>query len=142
MDRISVARRSANMRAIRSANTSPELVVRRIVHRLGYRYRLHEKKLPGKPDLVFSSRRKAIFVHGCFWHQHPMGCSDARRPKSNTGYWTLKLDRNSARDIEHLAKLKAGGWSVLVVWDCETAEPKKLEVRLRRFLGKPGVRRS
>ena len=94
MDKISVARRSANMRAIRSTGSRPEMAVRHLVHGMGYRYRLHAKQLPGKPDLVFASRRKVIFVHGCFWHQHPKaGCRDARPPKSNLDYWQPKLER-------------------------------------------------
>ena len=123
------------MRAIKSKDTAPELVVRRMAHRIGYRYRLHVKALPGKPDLVFPSRRKVIFVHGCFWHQHPAGkCADARPPSSNLRYWKPKLARNAARDAEHIITLKANGWSVLVIWDCETKHLRKLATRLRRFL--------
>src|SRR5215813_8380564 len=97
MDTISKTRRSANMSKIRSQNTKPELFVRSLVHRLGYRYRLHVKSLPGKPDLVFKSRRKIILVHGCFWHSH-QGCRVAHLPKSNLGYWSPKLKRNLERD--------------------------------------------
>ena len=123
------------MAAIRSANTKPELTVRRLVTALGHRYRLHRKDLPGKPDLVFGTRRKVIFVHGCFWHLHPeASCLDARQPKSNTSYWSPKLNRNVARDAEHVAALKKLGWKVLIVWDCETKHRAKLGARLKKFL--------
>ena len=123
------------MAAIRSKDTGPEMMVRSLIHRMGYRFRLHAKDLPGKPDLVFRSHRKAIFVHGCFWHQHPKAnCSDSRRPKSNTGYWQQKLDRNVERDASHLAALSKMKWKVLVVWDCETSDAGNLQKRLTRFL--------
>ena len=134
-DKISVVRRSANMAAIRSADTKPELIVRRLAHNLGFRFRLHRKDLPGKPDLVFVSRRKIIFVHGCFWHLHPItACVDARMPKSNTLYWRPKLARNVARDSRNRNKLKELGWDVLVVWDCETRDLKTLTIQLLKFL--------
>jgi DNA mismatch endonuclease (patch repair protein) len=134
MDRISPEQRSANMRAIRGKHTSPELTVRKMLTALGHRYRLHAKELPGKPDIVFRRRKKAIFVHGCFWHQHGIKCSATHVPVSNTGYWKPKLDRNLARDAEHLAALTADKWQVLVVWECECKDTMKLERRLRRFL--------
>lgn len=110
------------MRRIKSKGMKPELAVRSLVHRMGYRFRLHVKDLPGKPDLVFRPRRKAIFVHGCFWHGHT--CSEgARRPKSNAGYWSPKIDRNQARDEAHLAALAALGWSTLVIWECQLRDP-------------------
>jgi len=113
----------------------PELTVRRIVHGMGYRYRLHRKDLPGKPDLVFAGRQKVVFVHGCFWHQHPdSSCRDARRPKSNADYWNPKLDRNTQRDSENIQRLEEAGWSVLVIWECETKDPEVLETRMRSFL--------
>ena len=133
MDKISPEHRSENMRSIRSENMKPELVVRSLVHKLGYRFRLHRKGLPGKPDLVFSSRRKAIFVHGCFWHAH--GCKRAHVPKSNVDYWKPKLERNQARDGENVATLSASGWESLIVWECETADEHSLKKRLRTFLG-------
>lgn len=123
------------MRAIRSTDMKPEMLVRRLAYSLGYRYRLHRKDLPGKPDLVFGPRRRVIFVHGCFWHQHA-GCIDGKMPKSNLGYWQTKLDRNVARDAEHLASLKALGWKSLVLWECETKDPRRLASKIRRFLGK------
>src|SRR5437764_15346089 len=105
-DKLSPARRSANMARIRSKDSAQEMVVRRLVFSLGYRYRLHAAKLPGKPDMVFASRRKVIFVHGCFWHQH-QACREGRAPGSNTGYWTPKLQRNVRRDAEAQAALRA-----------------------------------
>ncbi|KRQ99308.1 very short patch repair endonuclease [Bradyrhizobium valentinum] len=135
MDNLTPDRRSENMRRIKSTGMKPEMLVRRMVHGLGYRYRLHRKDLPGKPDLVFGPRRKVIFVHGCFWHGHERdGCLDARRPKSNTGYWNPKLTRNKERDAERIAALQANGWDVLVVWECETRNDKALRARLGQFL--------
>lgn len=121
------------MRAVRGKDTAPELTVRKLVHRLGYRYRLHQTNLPGKPDLVFRSRRKVIFVHGCFWHGH-QGCPRARRPTSNEPFWSAKLDRNIARDRAQLESLSAAGWQVLVLWECETHSKPALEVRIQIFL--------
>src|ERR1700683_4117479 len=110
--------RSANMRAIRSTGMKPELAVRSLVHKLGYRFRLHRKDLPGKPDLVFPSRHKVIFVPGCFLHSHH-GCRSAHVPKSNLDYWFPKLQRNQARDATNLEALCADGWKSLVIWECE-----------------------
>ena len=140
MDNISKKRRSANMARIRSKDTRPELIVRRISHALGYRHRLHNSKLPGKPDLVFVKHRKVIFVHGCFWHQHPKSeCLDSRKPKSNTGYWHTKLERNVERDNEDISKLLNAGWDVLVIWDCETVSKNKVTQVVRKFLGKQKI---
>lgn len=125
--------RSENMRAIRSKDMLPELAVRRLVHKAGYRYRLHRSGLPGKPDLVFGGRRKVIFVHGCFWHAH--GCKSGHIPKSNVDYWVPKLRRNQARDEKNLAALAAGGWKSLVVWECEVKDPLSVCGRIKRFLG-------
>ena len=124
--------RSANMRAIRSKNMLPELAVRKLVHKLGYRFRLHRTDLPGKPDLVFSSRRKIIFVHGCFWHSH--GCKIAHLPKSNQGYWAPKLRRNKARDGENVRALRAEGWQSLVIWECELHDEARVKKRLKTFI--------
>ncbi|MBR0960882.1 very short patch repair endonuclease [Bradyrhizobium japonicum] len=135
MDKLTPERRSENMRRIKSKDMKPELAVRQLVHRLGYRYRLHRADLPGKPDLVFGPRRKLIFVHGCFWHGHDReGCLDSRRPKSNTEYWTPKLSRNKQRDAERVAALQSMGWSVLTIWECETKDLQEVEKRIRRFL--------
>ena len=123
------------MRAIRSKGMKPEIIVRRLAHSLGYRFRLHRKDLPGKPDMVFPGRRAVIFVHGCFWHQHPLkDCKDARMPKSNTDYWIPKLLRNQIRDSEHTAALKAQGWRVLVIWECQTKDENGLKNLLLSFL--------
>jgi DNA mismatch endonuclease (patch repair protein) len=135
MDKLTPERRSENMRRIKSKDMKPELAVRRLVHGLGFRYRLHRKDLPGKPDLVFGPKRKVIFVHGCFWHGHELeGCLDARKPKSNTGYWNPKLARNKERDAERVTALEADGWKVLTVWECETKNEAAVKKRLRRFL--------
>lgn len=113
----------------------PEMIVRRLVHRMGFRYRLHRHDLPGRPDLVFPARKRVIFVHGCFWHQHnAKDCKLVRRPKSNTDYWFPKLERNAMRDREHLSALNQAGWKVLVVWECEVNSKRWLESRLREFL--------
>jgi DNA mismatch endonuclease, patch repair protein len=124
--------RSANMRAIRSKDMRPELAVRSLVHKLGYRYRLHAKILPGKPDLVFASRHKVIFVHGCFWHSH--GCSVSHTPKSHAGYWGPKLERNTFRDRRNLEMLRAAGWKSLVIWECETKNEEGVRKRVVKFL--------
>jgi DNA mismatch endonuclease (patch repair protein) len=126
--------RSANMRAIRSKDMQPELKVRSLVHMLGYRFRLHRKDLPGKPDLVFGPRRKVIFVHGCFWHSH--NCKAAHIPKSNQEYWVPKLQRNKARDGRNIEVLEADGWQALVIWECEARDEGRLRKRLRTFLGR------
>ena len=111
-------RRRRTMRAVKAKNTAPELIVRRILHAAGYRYRLHDKRLPGKPDLVFPSRRKVIFVHGCFWHGH--GCKRGNRlPKRNAAYWRDKIKRNQRRDRVQLVALREAGWRSLVLWECE-----------------------
>ena len=132
-DKLSKARRSANMRAVRSQDTRPEICVRQVAHALGYRFRLHRSELPGKPDVAFIKKRKAIFVHGCFWHQHK-GCKRASMPQSNVSFWSTKLARNVARDADQLRSLKAVGWRALVVWECETKDKLKLAKRLSRFL--------
>ena len=136
-DSLSKSRRSANMAAIRSANTKPEMIVRRLAHNLGYRFRLHRKDLPGKPDLVFVSRRRIVFVHGCFWHLHPKAdCLDSRMPTSNTSYWRPKLKRNVQRDARNQKSLIALGWKVMVIWECELKNLDALSRRLRKFIGK------
>ena len=135
MDRISSETRSRNMSKIRSGDTKPEMLVRRLLHRAGYRYRLHRMDLPGKPDLVFGPRRKVIFIHGCFWHQHD--CLDGRKPQSNTGYWHAKLERNVKRDRQNVEQLIQSGWDVLTLWECEMKSADALLGRLREFLGEP-----
>lgn len=130
-DKLSVERRSANMRAVRSKDTKPEMLVRRAVYALGYRYRLHRRDLPGKPDLAFIGKRKAIFVHGCFWHQHE-DCREASKPKSNGGYWGPKLARNVERDANNVDALHRAGWQTLIIWECDMAN---LSGRLHDYLG-------
>lgn len=120
------------MRAVKSRDTAPEMLVRKLAHRLGFRFRLHRADLPGKPDLVFPSRQAVIFVNGCFWHGHQ--CKrGARVPKTNKTYWTEKILRNAARDAANLRKLKNAGWRALTLWECEINSPS-LGIRLRRFL--------
>ena len=121
------------MRRIRSKDTAPELLVRRLVYSMGYRYRIHYNKLPGKPDLVFIGRKKVIFVHGCFWHGH-ICKKGGRRPKSNQAYWTTKIDSNIKRDLEVQSALNESGWSVCVLWECELKNLSVLEMRIRDFL--------
>ena len=132
-DVVSPARRSEIMSRIRAKGTKPEMAVRRLVHSMGYRYRLHLSDLPGTPDLVFAGRRKVIFVHGCFWHQHP-GCSKSGIPKSNQEYWTPKLARNAERDREHQLRLREMGWEVLVVWECSIRSRTDVTSAIRHFL--------
>lgn len=128
--------RSEVMRRVRSVDTTPEMAVRRLCHAMGYRFRLHRRDLPGKPDLVFPARRKAIFVHGCFWHGH--NCKrGARVPKNNRAYWVQKISRNRERDSANRRRLGDDGWDSLVVWECEI-ETTALSERLREFLSPPG----
>lgn len=125
------------MSRVRGKDTKPEMLVRRLVHSLGYRYRLHRKDLPGKPDLVFGPRRKVIFIHGCFWHQHPdPNCKLARMPKSRQDFWRPKLRKNRERDEANRAALEADGWQVLEIWECELKDLEALEKRLVEFLEK------
>ena len=138
MDNLSAEQRSANMRRIRSANTNPELVLRRLIHQLGYRFRLHRKDLPGRPDIVFPGRRKVILAHGCFWHQHP-GCREGRIPGSRVDYWGPKLDRNQIRDATNQARLEEQGWKVLVIWECELKDTIAVKRTVKKFLGRVKV---
>ena len=135
-DTISAERRSENMRRIRAKDMKPEMLVRRAVHALGYRFRLHRRDLPGNPDLVLPRHQKIILVHGCFWHGHAdPACVDGRRqPKSNLDYWLPKLSRNKARDVANLKALEDLGWDVAVVWECETKRIEDLIPRLRHML--------
>lgn len=126
--------RSRIMRAVKSRNTTPELLVRRTAHKMGYRFRLHRKDLPGKPDVVFPGLRKVIFVHGCFWHGHDCA-RGARVPKANREYWVAKISRNQTRDANAVAALRADGWKALVIWECETHSESTLKKRIIAFLG-------
>jgi DNA mismatch endonuclease, patch repair protein len=133
MDTLSRRQRSERMALIRGTDTKPELRVRSIVHRLGYRYRLHVPKMPGKPDLVFPKLHRVLFVHGCFWHRH-LGCSLARLPKSRLNFWVPKLTENRQRDLKNAARLRRAGWKVRVIWECELSNADKLEKKITRFL--------
>lgn len=135
MDTLPPERRSNNMRRIRSSGMKPELMVRRMLHRFGYRYRIHVSSLPGKPDIVFTRRRKAVFVHGCFWHQHT-SCVDGRMPLTRREYWGPKLTGNVTRDATVQERLRALGWQIMVVWECE-CEAAWLPDAVRDFLGSP-----
>ncbi len=134
MDTLTRAQRSERMSLIRSKDTKPEIVVRRLVHSMGYRYRLHDKKMPGHPDIVFRSRSKVIFVHGCFWHLH-RDCPHCRPPKSRQDYWRPKLKRNAERDEQVRRELHNLGWRSLVIWECELANSNKLARKIKKFLG-------
>ena len=123
------------MSRIGSKHTKPELVVRSLLHRLGYRFRLHRKELPGRPDIAFIGRKKAIFVHGCFWHGH--GCKIGKLPKSNLEFWAPKIERNRLRDREKRSELEQIDWAVEEVWQCEIKDIQSLDVKLRSFLGNP-----
>jgi DNA mismatch endonuclease, patch repair protein len=136
MDTFTPAERSAVMRRVAGKNTRPEMAVRSMAHRLGFRFALHRRDLPGNPDLAFPCRAKVIFVHGCFWHGH--GCRAGRnRPSSRQAYWIPKLDRNKARDVANRRRLRALGWGVLTVWECELKNPERLSRRIARFLAHP-----
>lgn len=132
LDPLTEKERSERMSRIRSSNTKPELIVRRLVYHSGFRYRKNVMDLPGHPDLVFKTRRKIIFVHGCFWHQH--GCGHYLMPKSRTEYWLPKLEKNVARDKQILSKLVGNGWEVLIIWECEIKDIPKLSEKIRGFL--------
>lgn len=134
-DTLTPAERSERMARVRSKGTKPEMLVRSLVHGMGYRYRLHRRDLPGCPDLVFPQRRKAVFVHGCFWHRHPdPECKFARLPKSRLDFWLPKLEGNRRRDEANQAALLALGWRFLVIWECETKRPQYLVVKIKNFL--------
>lgn len=133
MDGITSAERSAQMALVKSKNTRPEIRVRKLAHSLGYRYRLHGARLPGKPDLVFAKRKKVVFVHGCFWHRHA-GCRKSTTPATNLDYWLPKFDRTIERDQHNIERLSSLGWSALVVWECELNDLNALGQQLRAFL--------
>lgn len=133
MDTVTPARRSEIMSRVRAQGMRPEMTVRRLVHSLGYRYRLHAKRLPGCPDLVFANLRRVIFVHGCFWHRHP-GCSLARMPKSRVEFWQTKLEGNRERDLLKQRELRESGWLPLVIWECELSNLEVVAQRVKRFL--------
>jgi DNA mismatch endonuclease (patch repair protein) len=133
VDKLSEKRRSWNMSRIRSRNTNPEVRVRRMLSALGFRFRLHRRDLPGKPDIVLPKYHIAIFVHGCFWHQHA-GCIDCSNPKTNVDYWRPKLLGNLKRDRRNRRALRRCGWNSIVIWECQTRRPEFLRKRLARNL--------
>jgi DNA mismatch endonuclease (patch repair protein) len=131
MDKIAPERRSANMAKVRGKDTGPEMRVRRLAHRMGLRFRLHRKDLPGRPDLVFPGRGLVVFVHGCFWHRHE-GCRRATTPSTRQEFWQAKFDANVQRDKRQIRDLEALGWRVLVIWECELKDEATIESELRR----------
>jgi len=132
-DHLSPQKRSWNMSLIRSSDTKPEILVRQILHSLGFRFRLHQKTLPGKPDIVLKKYKTVVFVHGCFWHQHK-GCKRANIPKSNQSYWSRKLERNKKRDVMHKKDLRKLGWKTITIWECEIKNAEKLRTKLSKLL--------
>jgi len=136
-DQLDSRARSELMRRVQGKHTKPEIAVRRVAHALGYRFRLHRRDLPGRPDIVFASRRKVIFVHGCFWHRHSE-CRRASTPTTRRDFWEAKFARNVARDTRKERELREAGWGVLVIWECETRDLQFVAERLRNFLGTPG----
>lgn len=137
-DTVSKKTRSKIMASVRQKGTGPELIVRSLLHRMGFRFRLQRKDLPGTPDIVLPKYRAALFVHGCFWHQHPK-CIKSKRPSSNTQYWEKKLDDNIKRDRIKIEQLKRIGWRTLVIWECETKDQNLLSKKLNRFLKPKGI---
>jgi DNA mismatch endonuclease (patch repair protein) len=133
VDNISAGERSKIMAKVRSKDSRPEMLVRRLIFAQGYRYRLHARDLPGCPDIVFSGRGKVIFVHGCFWHRH-QGCALARMPKSRIDFWGPKLEANKQRDTRNKRQLTREGWKVLTIWECQLKDIVWLQTRMRRFL--------
>lgn len=135
-DTLSPSDRSHRMSLIRSTDSAAEIAVRKLIHRMGYRFRLHRKDLPGKPDLVFPKLKKVVFVHGCFWHRHPdPQCSLARLPKSRLEFWEPKLTRNRYRDERNTRALAEAGWQAIVVWECQLSNLERVESTLKAFLG-------
>lgn len=134
MDRYTRQKRSALMSKVRGKDTKPEKLVRSMLHRMGFRFRLHRKDLPGRPDIVLPKHRTVVFVHGCFWHRHP-GCKKTSFPQTNTRFWEAKLAGNMDRDARNMEELARLGWKVIVVWECELKDVDALSARLRRELG-------
>lgn len=133
VDRISKMRRSWNMSRVKNKNTTPEILIRSLLHRMGFRFRLHRKDLPGRPDIVLPKYKTVIFVHGCFWHQHK-GCSASKRPSSNVEFWNSKLDNTITRDKANQKTLRDIGWHVITIWECEMKNIQHLETKLARLL--------
>ena len=135
MDTLSPDERSKRMGRVRNKDTKPEWVVRRLIHSMGYRYRLHGNGLPGRPDLVFGGRRKVLFIHGCYWHRHGPTCPLTRLPKSRLEFWGPKFEGNKQRDLANQEKLREMGWNYLIVWECQLKGLDELAGRIREFLG-------
>ena len=133
MDTVSKKKRSEIMSRIRGKNTKPELIVRKYLSSKGYRYKLHDKNLPGRPDLVLKKHQTAVFVNGCFWHQHP-GCKKATSPKSNNVYWDAKLAKNVDRDKKNIETIENEGWRCLILWECETKDQEALQEKIKIFM--------
>lgn len=132
VDHLTKEKRSWNMSRIRSKDTKPEMIVRSLLHRMGYRFRLHRKDLPGKPDIVLPKYKTVIFVHGCFWHRHKK-CNSAKLPSSNKSYWIPKLNRNIERDKKNKDELRELGWKIIIIWECEIKKNNWLEQKLRNI---------
>lgn len=132
-DHVDTPKRSSIMASVKSKDTGPEMNLRRMIHAAGYRYRLHDSRLPGKPDIVFASKRKAIFVNGCFWHRHA-GCRYATTPKTRTAFWNLKFQANVNRDARNIAALQEQGWTCAIVWQCELKQPQRVLNKIIKFL--------
>jgi len=138
MDHLTPSERSRQMALVRHKDTKPEMAVRRLIHAMGFRFRLHDRRLPGCPDLVFPRHKKVIFVNGCFWHGHASSsCKRGRLPKTRTDYWEEKLRRNRQRDIHNLEELRRRGWQSHVVWECQIGNGEQLENELREFFSSP-----
>jgi DNA mismatch endonuclease (patch repair protein) len=136
VDVLTKEQRSFNMSQIRDKNTKPEIIIRSMVHRMGFRFRLHDKSLPGKPDIVLPRHKKVIFVHGCFWHLH--NCKYGRvKPATNADFWQAKRLSNKLRDKRNLAKLRKIGWKILIIWECQLKTPPKIQKNLQSFLTPP-----
>jgi DNA mismatch endonuclease (patch repair protein) len=133
LDPLTPEERSERMSRVRGKNTKPEMLVRGLIFSMGYRYRLHDNKLPGTPDIVFQKRKKAIFVHGCFWHRHE-GCPLCRLPKTKLDFWVPKLEGNKERDFENQKKLSELGWKYFVIWECQLQDRQALKDRIKKFL--------
>jgi len=133
MDILTKEKRSWNMSRIKGKDTKPELLVRSLLHKMGYRFRLHRKDLPGKPDIVLPKHRTVIFVHGCFWHRHK-GCKYSYNPKSRIEFWKNKFKENIKRDKKKQAELKNDGWRIMIIWECELLDPEKLQTRISETL--------
>jgi DNA mismatch endonuclease (patch repair protein) len=133
MDHVSSEKRSAIMAAVKSKHTRPELIIRRLIHKAGFRYRLHDRHLPGSPDIVFRSRRSVVFVHGCFWHGHA-GCPKARLPLTRPEFWSQKVASNRRRDRATIRALRRAGWGALVVWQCQLRTPTRVLSKITKFL--------